>query len=476
MNKVKASILISNLIERVVTDSSGSMSLPGLLTANELRALQFATTEFDGSVTTTGVMPRVKPTLSEPHSATPVSSPQQVAEKIAPPISLDMSVLKMPKLTNMRICLDFGTAMSKATLVLDGNDEEIVVLELGKPGDQEEISNVMLISSVYIDNAGLIWFGKNAVDRSLIEGEDGSRQRLDNIKRRLSEDGFDDVVGVPVFAPHGVEVTYGQMILAYLMFLTWATSRALASFGYQRNVQRRFAMPCFPSDKSRDVSHELRQMLGEAQVLADTFSKSMNSGIPVADFLGAVKTLKTAKVDYPFIAEDITEPLGVAGALLNWRNRVDMLAMVIDVGAGTSDMSLYRIVVDPTNGLNTAREVSNSARGVTEAGNFLDRILIEFILKKAGVKSSMDGAVTSRSKLELNIRDYKETLFNEKFLFVALSNDQDVEIELEEFLALEAVQGFGATLKATMEEILESVDASFVEWILSNPMRYLTGR
>lgn len=474
MNKVKASILISNLIERVVTDSSGSMSLPGLLTANELRALQFATTEFDGSVTTTGVMPRVKPTLSEPHSATPVSSPQQVAEKIAPPISLDMSVLKMPKLTNMRICLDFGTAMSKATLVLDGNDEEIVVLELGKPGDQEEISNVMLISSVYIDNAGLIWFGKNAVDRSLIEGEDGSRQRLDNIKRRLSEDGFDDVVGVPVFAPHGVEVTYGQMILAYLMFLTWATSRALASFGYQRNVQRRFAMPCFPSDKSRDVSHELRQMLGEAQVLADTFSKSMNSGIPVADFLGAVKTLKTAKVDYPFIAEDITEPLGVAGALLNWRNRVDMLAMVIDVGAGTSDMSLYRIVVDPTNGLNTAREVSNSARGVTEAGNFLDRILIEFILKKAGVKSSMDGAVTSRSKLELNIRDYKETLFNEKFLFVALSNDQDVEIELEEFLALEAVQGFGATLKATMEEILESVDASFVEWILSNPMRYLT--
>lgn len=475
MNKVKASTLISNLIERVVTDANGSMSLPGLLTSNELKALQLAIAELDGGGEVTAVPTNLKPVVLATPVAPPSSPPiEEVAVPPAPDITLNMSVLKMPKVSDMRLCLDFGTAMSKATLVLDGSEEQICVLELGKPGDQEEISNVMLISSVYIDNAGLIWFGKNAVDRSLIEGEDGSRQRLDNIKRRLSEDGFDDVVGTPIFAPRGVEVTYGQMILAYLMFLTWATSRALESSGYQRNVQRRFAMPCFPSNKSRDVSHELRRMLGEAQVLADTFSASMTSGIPVADFVAAVKSVKAAKADYPFMAEDITEPLGVAGALLSWRNRVDMLVMVIDVGAGTSDLSLYRILVDPQKGLNTAQEVANSARGITEAGNFLDRILIEFILKKAGVKSDADGAVAARSKLELNIRDYKETLFNEKFLFIALANGLDVEIELDEFLAIDAVQGFGATLRATMAEILEAVDYSFVEWVLSNPSRYLT--
>ncbi len=474
MDHTKAGILISNLIERLVTDSNGSMSLPGLLTTNELKALQFAILELGGSDAVTGAAPTESPPVSALSAAVPATVPKEVAAKPASAIALDMSVLKMPKVSNMRLCLDFGTAMSKATLVLDGSAEQICVLELGKPGDQEEVSNVMLISSVYIDNAGLIWFGKNAVDRSLIEGGDGSRQRLDNIKRRLSEDGFDDAVGTPIFAPQGVEVTYGQMILAYLMFLTWATSRALESSGYQRNVQRRFAMPCFPSNKSRDVSHELRRMLGEAQVLADTFSASMTSGIPVADFVAAVKSLKATKADYPFMAEDITEPLGVAGALLSWRNRVDMLVMVIDVGAGTSDMSLYRILVDPQNGLNTAQEVANSARGITEAGNFLDRVLIEFILKKAGVKSDADGAVAARSKLELNIRDYKETLFNEKFLFIALANGIDVELELDEFLSIDAVKGFGVTLRATMSEILEAVDYSFVEWILSNPSRYLT--
>lgn len=473
MENIEARILISNLLARVVTDATGSMSLPGVLTASELQALRSAVTLLGG------VAPTIPPPSGEavtdiPPKTEPPQQPSVVS--VAQPAGLapNASALSLPPVPGMRLCLDFGTAMSKATLVLDEEPEQIVVLELGKPGDQEQISPVMLISSVYIDNSGLIWFGKSAIDRSLVEGEDGSRQRLDNIKRRLSEDGFDDVVRTPTFAPPGVEVTYGQMILAYLMFLTWATNRSLEARGYPRNVRRRFAMPCFPSDKSRDVSHVLRKMLGEAQVLADTFSENMTTGLPVREFVEVAKKVKAAKHDYAFMAEDITEPLGVAGALLSWRTRVDMLAMVIDVGAGTSDLSLYRILVDPERGQNAAEEVKGSARGITEAGNYLDRILIEFILRKAGITSTDPEAVVARSKLELNIRDYKETLFNEQFVFVALTSSKDVEVELAEFLDLEAVKGFGKSLRDAMQDILESVDHSVVDWVLANPSRYLT--
>jgi molecular chaperone HscA len=466
MEDIEARILISNLLARVVTDSNGSMNLPGVLTAAELQALRLATAKLDPTPAHRFPVSTSSAKLEEAEIA------RQATAQCT--YSLDTSVLKLPPVEGMRLCLDFGTAMSKATLVLDGETEQILVLELGIPGDQEQVSSVMLISSVYIDNAGLIWFGKNAVDHSLVEGQDGSRQRLDNIKRRLSEGGFDDMVRAPLFAPTGVEVTYGQMILAYLMFLTWATNRSLETRGFARNIRRRFAMPCFPSDKSRDVSHGLRKMLGEAQVLADTFSNSITTGLPVSDFARMVKELKSAKLDYPFMAEDITEPLGVAGALLSWRNRVDMLVMVIDVGAGTSDLSLYRILVDPDREQNTAQEVAASARGITEAGNYLDRILIEFILRKAGVTSSDDDAVAARSKLELNIRDYKETLFNEEFVFVALTNVRDIEVNLNEFLELEAVRGFGKSLHDAMKDILEAVDNSVVNWVLANPARYLT--
>jgi hypothetical protein len=49
-----------------------------------------------------------------------------------------------------------------------------------------------------------------------------------------------------------------------------------------------------------------------------------------------------------------------------------------------------------------------------------------------------------------------------------------VQIELEEFCELEAVRGFGRSLRDAMTKILESVDTSFVDWVLANPHRYLT--
>jgi len=493
VDDIEAKFLIANLIGRIVKDANGTMSLPGVLTTSEYTALTIALARL-GRTASTPINAPV-PTPSAPASVAPaapsaysVESPsislaappvaiaddQPVSSPCSTRVKINSSVFSLPPVENMRLCLDFGTAMSKATLVQDGEPERIVVLELGKPGDQEQISPVMLISSVYIDNEGLIWFGKNAVDRSQIEGNDGSRQRLDNIKRRLSEDGYNERVSTPTFAPQGVAVTYGEMIIAYLMFLTWVSNRSLESLGYARNIRRRFAMPCFPGEKSRDVSHTLRKTLGEAQILADTFSDSMMNGIPVHAFVDAVKEVKAAKFEFSFIGEDITEPLGVAGALMSWRNRVDMLVMVIDIGAGTSDFSLYRMVVDPHGSKNTAMEISSSARGITEAGNYLDRILIEFILKKAGITSSDNDAVLIRGKLELNIRDYKETLFNEGFVFIAMSNNLDVEIELDEFLDLDAVKMFGKSLKDAMKNILETVDDSIVEWVLASSTRYLT--
>lgn len=50
----------------------------------------------------------------------------------------------------------------------------------------------------------------------------------------------------------------------------------------------------------------------------------------------------------------------------------------------------------------------------------------------------------------------------------------EVEVELEEFLELEAVRKFGQNLRNTMIEILKSVDESWLGWVRANPGRYLT--
>ncbi len=493
---IEARILLKNLLNRVETQQDGNKQLTGVLTDDELAALRLALDLLSGPPPTTGigaahtsVQPPTQPANGKPIPTIPTltlqnppardeSVPSGPATQVAPSpsIELDLSALTdhaPPK--NVRLCLDFGTAMSKATLVKDSDDaevEEIQVLHLGRPGDQEEISEVMLISSVYIDNEGMLWFGKAAVDRSMVEGRDGSRQRLDNIKRRLSEEGWDEPV-TERFNPTDITITQGNMVLAYLMFLTWAVNGCLEELGYPWNLPRRFAMPCLSGEKGRETVHRLKKLVGEAQVLAVTFYKTLKRGIPLRDFLAAVHALREKPRSYPFVADDITEPLGVAGSILSWKAPVDMLIMVVDVGAGTSDLSLFRIHVDPTKGQNTANEIEGASRGITEAGNHLDRMLIELIVKKSGLTSEDPMWVNERSALELQIRDLKESLFNDGFISVPLMNREAVDIELEEFLQLEPVRQFGDNLRSTMVEMLESIDPSFVNWVLAYPTRRL---
>ncbi|NEV62347.1 hypothetical protein [Thiorhodococcus minor] len=503
MELVEAKILIKNLLKRVRAQEDGSKQLTGVLTDDELEALQFALTLLDGPAPSSSVMPTstgVTPAVTEPSPPKPMAPitefvpPEPKSDDVPPPpresakpaksvepkrtIELDLSALTAPKPpANVRLCLDFGTAMSKVTLVEDGEDpdldEEVIeVLSLGKPGDQEEVSETMLISSVYIDNDGVLWFGKAAVDRSMIEGQDGSRQRLDNIKRRLSEDGWDEDVGER-YNPTGIRVTHGDMVLAYLMYLTWTVNGCLEELGYPWNLPRRFAMPCLSGEKGRETVHRLSRAVGEAQVLADTFYRTLKDGIPLEEFVAAVRLLREKPREYPFVAEDITEPLGVAGSLMSWQAPVDMLIMVVDVGAGTSDLSLFRIHFNPNTGKNVALEVEDASRGIQVAGNHLDRMLIELLVKKSGVTSEEPMWLNVRSALELQIRDLKESLFNDGSVFVPLLNGTEVIIELDEFMQLDPVRRFGRDLRATMVEILESIDESWVKWVTAHPNRRL---
>lgn len=466
-----AKVLLENLLNRVETQEDSSKQITGVLTDAEVEALQLA-------------LARLTPDPPE----SPVDVQTEISHQVAPvspkkkEVGLDFSSLSLPEsLNDARLCLDFGTAMSKATLVQDDDDnesEEIHVLRLGVPGDQEEISEVMLISSVFIDNEGNLWFGNDAVKRSMVEGENGARQRLDNIKRSLSEGGWDDIVDEP-FNPTDVGVTYGDMVLAYLMFMTWAVNSCLKELDYPLNLPRRFAMPCLTGERKRKAVRRLKQLVGESQVLADTFNIKLKDRNPisVSDFMVAVKSLRAnhGDRDYPFVAEEITEPLGVAGSMMSWKweKPVDALIMVVDVGAGTSDISLYRIHFNPESGNDVAIEVRDSSRVLTEAGNYLDSALIELIIKKSGITSDDQLGVNVRGQLELEIRERKETLFTEQSVYISLMNGIGVDVNLEEFLELEAVQSFSTNLRNKMIDILKSIDTSWVNWITADPRRNL---
>lgn len=477
MDHFEAKILLKNLLRRIKPLGEEQYDLSGALTLGEFEALHYAFELLnDGpkagfpAPSETPPTPVLldtnsAPTAVEPSTESETVSPsqQEPVEAEAPTVTLDLSVFDLPEApAEARLCLDFGTAMSKATLVINDEDyEEVHVLELGLPGDQQDVSNTMLISSIYIDNNGLLWFGKNAVDRSLIEGAEGQRMRIDNVKRYLSEGALHIIAAAP-YNPTAIPMQGRDLLLAYLTFMTWTVNVCVEEYDLPRNIKRRFAMPCFSAEMDREVAHNLQHLLGESQVLADTFGEKLHSGLPLSEFVEAIRLLRSASHTYSFIAENLTEPLGVANALLSSNGVTNSVTLIIDVGAGTSDMSLYRLHLDPDKHIRQALEVEGAARGIQRAGNYLDKALIELILKKANITSQHHRAVNIRCSLELSIREYKEALFNDEFLMVNLLDGQSIEIALDEFKALSAVQKFSEDLDACLKEVLGRVDESWM--------------
>lgn len=486
MDVAKARIILGNLRERIEIGDDGKFRLSGVITQNELNALELLSSD---------VPPQQAPRLEAAnllHTSTPPPESNVIAfpsgttaDAVEPEeaVELNLSTLYLADAdSSYRVCMDFGTAMSKATFVKDDANgfEHVQVLHLGVPGDQEQIDEIMLVSSVFIDGDGLIWFGQRGVEQAQLAPE-GKNLRMDNIKRALSE----GVLGEPVpfaFNPTSEDLTNEDVVLAYLSFFTWAVNQSLKqevdAIDVSRNFARRFAMPCFPRANAKIVESKLKVLLGEAQILADTFEHRMNSGIPLKSFLNACRELRSHSRIYSFIECSVTEPLGVAGSLLSWNASQDSLALVVDIGAGTSDFSLYRlnVVVDEDGEIvnASAGEVDKTARGITEAGNHLDKLLLGHILMKAGVSSSDPKFKVITHDLERSIRDYKESLFNGGVAAVTLKNGDSIEVTLEEFLALDTVRAFEESLRTTLVETLESSHPDWIEWVRASASRYLT--
>ncbi|MEZ9494546.1 hypothetical protein AB4170_19400 [Vibrio splendidus] len=501
-NNLESQILLQNLLERFKPAQDGGYVLPGELTEREFRALTHAldhlkqevdqsqgedekTTFIDIPVAKQEKTAKPEPSLVEPELEleSDVRADIPSTEEVKPsvtytPLNISTMSLPTPK-SNVRVCLDFGTAMSKATLISEETDddsiEDIEVISLGIPGDQEEISENMLVSSVFIDDLGKIWFGQAAVQMSHIQPPDTHRQRLDNIKRYLSEEGLSSEVGKQ-FNPTSSQITYEDMVLAYLSYFTWAMNQATSLQGIDKNILRRFAMPCFDKMKHVQVVNKLKQLLGEAQILADTFDLQFSSGIELDDFLNAIAQIRKKNLKFNFIREDVTEPLGVAGSLISWQENVNSLVMVIDIGAGTSDFSLYRMKYDEKLKKSAALEIKDSNRGITEAGNHLDKLLQGVILNKADIRQGNPLYLNTFGALNLRLRDYKEALFRDGFLSATLFNGDVVEITLDEFMALPQVKSFSKSLKECMQEILNNISPSFVHAAPNNALAVaLTG-
>lgn len=481
MDKKAAAILLASLLERIERDGTiGSVS------SLERRALQQALEALgqdppEPETAPAPVPPPLKPNGEIVLSPTPASEAPTARPRPLPKVKLVLDSLENSKPSNPQVlmCLDFGTAMSKAFAAV--LPDEYLELELGVAAGRQGYA---LPSSVFIGDNGKAYFGFEAVDLSQ-ELVDSGRERLDSIKEWLSLRHEGDLDGEACVLPKALNptdyrLTEGDLIRIYLAYLTDIACNSLGEFEVDkqrvgRYVKRRFARPCWPNAAQSQWAETLmRTMLAEAQILADTFSGRWSGGLDVAEIKGAVEQVRELgrRPDF-LVAEGVPEPVAVAsGAIADAHNLRDAF-MVVDVGAGTTDFGLFvsTRMTDDAEDLPRVFQIPGSIHGLMQAGNRVDGMLRGFIAKRESVDATDTSGRRIMADLGRRIRSMKEVLFTTGSLEYALPNGTVGQITQGEFVADDTVQRFAHLIEDGFRKALQSVDDSWLRWLAMEGVR-----
>lgn len=437
MNKAIAGVVLKSLLERF--DKSSDVFLTSV-EAECLRAILDLEPVEVVDVVDAPMPPAVEPTIEIPAFTCPT------------PEAIDEDHL---------MCLDFGTSFSKAfACSVDDTDDvpELFPLAFGTNafGDPE----LLLPSELFVD-AGELYLGAaarahfNAVEATQDRLIDSPKQFITltkdvtDLHRRKLEESQE---------PSGT-LTQRDALVLYLAHLNLCAEQALRGQGLSVDLRRRYAHPAWTSDHFKDNSEAMRRIIAEAIALARCCGHDLASNLPVEKAFKIVQLARKAQNDeLPFGLIDVPvleATAAGAGALIGTPARRRVPYVILDIGAGTTDVAGCICVNNPSRDRVTVAEVRPAARAINQAGNMIDNALLKKIMDKSGLA---DGTVEYRrvyAALKRTIRGDKEVLFTDGTLSVGLVTGDVVDIELDDFLEHPVV-------KALFKKITDLVaDAAF---------------
>ena len=512
MDELVARALLASLLERLSADARKEVpQFEGVVSASERQALKIllgrASSEPESPA------PAVAPSTEdsgdpEPQeeSAAPTVRPVEAAvEASAPPIpgprrseaKLDETALSMQKPTdsNHVLCLDFGTAKSKAFAASVEQDEnpDPLLLELGLGRQDGDIdgSAYTVSSSVWISDEGLVFVGSQALRHSMNSYSTGThRRRLDSLKQQLTLAGGVQNLSSrrlePEINPTKVDLTYEDALSVFLAYLTDLALTELSVHGYSRYIKRRFTIPSWQPAQRAWASAALAKCVARGQLLADTFRGRWKDGIPADELKSMISAASAHDLELRYLLDGcdgaggsfpsgLLEPLAAGSGRIWADNAARNLVLVVDVGAGTTDFSLFWVVQNTVNDTRKAFPVAPGSDAIRMAGDILDDILLNELLSQThgSASSSMRPHIETALRLR-GLRRLKEQMFVNGKLEVTLVTDQIVSIELEDFLRNERVEAVGKELEKAIARFLGVVHTSF-SGATDNALVVLTG-
>ena len=261
----------------------------------------------------------------------------------------DTNVPKKPPVEpytgSIHLCLDFGTAMSKA-FAWDKDSDIPMPLRIGRAAG-EPASPYTLNSAIFISRDGLVYFGQAAVNLAAAADPE-HHQAILSIKDILTVGPMTDLQeSVPNQCnPSGRPVSYKEVVVFYLAFLTDSALLALRDDHqeHSRNIPRSYTKPVFDQNRDGWATNILTDCATVGQAVADRFSGKWASGIPLDELRSAVAEANSIEEHLVVESGILPEPIAAFASRVRnifpteYRRR---LMMVIDIGAGTTDFAMF---------------------------------------------------------------------------------------------------------------------------------------
>lgn len=346
------------------------------------------------------------------------------------------------------ICLDFGTSFSKA-FGCQGTDNDNTpnLIDISFGPDPEGRARFLQPSELLIHGTD-IYFG--AAARAKFELVDATQDTLiDNPKQYMT-------LGTDVANLHQKLLRKEQdptgkfsqrdMLVLYLAHLNRMADTSLRVGDEYREVRRRYTHPAWKKEMEKANGLAMARIMAEAIALSRLFPEDF---VDKCNLDRALK-LATASFDaldselpFEMLKESVREATAAgAGALMATDEGQRQAYVILDIGAGTTDVAGCVCINNSLTGEISVAEITSAADALSQAGNSIDNALLKHILDASSLAQGTTEYSHSSQSLRRSIRAYKEALFNERFIFVTLVTGETVEVELEAFLKLPMILKF----------------------------------
>ncbi len=355
---------------------------------------------------------------------------------------------------NWALCIDFGTAFSKAAAAPQGawshfDPADVRPLVLSS---EEGANPFLLDSAVFVDDERIL-FGRAALARADALAHK-RRQALRSFKTLLSVSDLDRALNTSAPAaidPHRA-FPMRDLVVLYLAYLMEATERGVRSDSVLANagaIQRRYAAPAWRGGDSGGLHSSIVRLFGEAEAFRAAIGDKLLA--PQGLSLKAVVDALPKALENPRLVQMglVFEATAAAAYTSIGLEESASHMIVVDMGAGTTDIA----AIARTGG--RMEELPQARVTLKQAGDFIDRIVANIVLDANKWAVSQEQQALLWRLLMRHMRDIKESLFLEGKA-VLRHDKRTVGLSMRD---VEKDRDFRAFVKSLQQAYDESLDA-----------------